>query len=262
LERDDQVLTMPGHADLVLSFNSGALAFIDYKSGRGFVPPAYRNHQLFGYATAVWQALQMAGKDTDGIDIHLLSLLTGHTSHHLSEDALYETEEFLARACFATMVPDAERCPGPECKYCKAYLCPECPESATLQNKPVLRSKNALQGMGLKDAVEVDRIKDVLRYGIKEAEAQIRKALESGHTVPGYELGKSARKRKVTDAEKVIARLLSVGAQVDRTTRVKISDIERALQDAGIKSPKEWMKKNLGDVVTTNPTARPVRRVN
>ena len=228
-----------GHLDLALYFpHKARLLVFDYKFGSLYVPRASANYQLGGYGIAKMQGWPLEDEPVDDVEIHLLSVGSGHSSYEFTQSEAQEMTEYLYKCVSIARQPGAPRRPGPHCTYCRALCTTACDETA-LAPKAVARYEAKPSTMTIENARKILSIKDAISKGIKIAEAMIRHNLELGNEDPDYYLSKSSVRKKITDPDGFAAAAENMGCVIDRVPKVTLGDIEKQLMQINGCTKKE-----------------------
>lgn len=273
---DGEGVVFSGKPDVVYTDGNGRALVLDYKTGRGAVPPAERNYQM--------RALAVLVAEKHGADDVFVALVHPRYSNDEGEvftlaryghgDIVLADDELLGIVSNASAV-NAPRVPGEsQCRYCKAKAqCPEAtgqaiaivPPSITVGMKP----KDVALALPLIPADELADLYDRCKLATMVADAVIDQAkarIEGGEEIPGLELKPGAVERKIDDPQKAFDALgdtLTAESFIACCT-VSVPKLQNAIGDAlclkGETSKKAAIQGLLGDVIELKPKAASLAR--
>lgn len=261
-QRDKHVVT--GTSDLVVYFKHLKLMMVfDYKFGKGYVPRADLNLQIGGYGLAAYQEMLSLGEfDVDAVEVHMITLGMGHSSHLYKPYDLEELEEFLFRVVHEAHGEDAPRTIGVHCKYCTAMLTSRCPETC---KTPGLANKYGRNPMLITTSVahKILAAEDSITKAIETSKALIRYNLENGKNDPVFKLGTQANLRKVKDKTGFLRELERHGVDVPWEHKLvweQVTDAIRKQKGVSEKKANEMINEIFGDYITTVKGRAPLIR--
>lgn len=207
-----------GAPDLVRISSDHAL-IVDYKTGRNEVTLAPGNLQLRAYAVLVrnlWRNLWREVKTARVAIVQPLVRPQVSVCDYTEQDLNHAEQEILAILAARRpneYVVDHDR----QCKYCPAKtICPAVGAVASRMGASLWDTQHAVQrhGTGALNAMEpgaLGYIAELVATYEPLLKAEIRKRLDRGETVPGWELKPGAETRKITDPASVWERCAKVG---------------------------------------------------
>ncbi|MFA5186865.1 MAG: DUF2800 domain-containing protein [Patescibacteria group bacterium] len=197
-----------GISDAIIVRAFDTVVVIDFKYGQGVIVSAVENHQLKQYALpkveeymatkAVLLIIQPRAKTEERFSRWEVSA---------DELAVYKTE--LLRHIELTREKEAMLCPGDHCSkaFCAARAtCPALRQNVSMALAPVQNRELVFPDVKILSTEVLVRILDAqdrIEDFLKAVSAYAYSILETGGTVPGYELGKKRANRRWIDEKKV-----------------------------------------------------------
>lgn len=244
-----------GKPDHVVIVGAGAL-ILDYKTGRNEVTGNAGNLQLRDLAVLVGRHQELGVARVTVAIVPAFGQVGPMCEYSQAElvRANMELGERLAKV----HDPDALRVPGPvQCKYCKAKsICPELAVGASL---PVATAAT-IAGMA---SDKLGQFLKLLRLADEAADAEVRRRLEAGQTVPGWKFAPGRETEKITDPGALAQRWLEAGGRVEQLMpAVSIAKGKLAKAIGGAFNAKgqerDAMLRVLTEGITETSTSAPV----
>lgn len=231
-----------GHPDFVaLCADQKTALALDWKSGRGDVPPAPANAQLRGYLLGV----QMARPFEAEPETYVCGIIQAGERPDLvsygsdTREARKSLEE-IAAAAFA---PDAPRIPTPAaCQYCRAAGTSRCPESFGLALDIIRANMPEFSAAPAQWLVAVARAGRIVSNIAERAENEIKARLTAEpSSVPGAALKPGAMVRHISAPETLFERIQAAGVAISKLVaadalKFGIGNLEKALGKAAAES--------------------------
>jgi hypothetical protein len=210
-----------GTADAVIVYPSGRIRVIDIKYGAGVKVQCVGNPQLRFYGVGALETLI-----EDPLTIHEITTTVWQPRmNNISEETLTRHEllnwrDDVIPAAKLALSDDAPFGPSEEvCRWCPvAGIC-----------KPRMKRMLAID-FGDPDVLTGDemaeaysRTSELKRWITDIEDAALKQAYEEAGSVPGFKVVQSGGRRKITDEEKAIKRLLEAGYGWDDVSKRKIS---------------------------------------
>lgn len=217
-----------GTADVIL-VNGNRATIIDLKYGKGVEVDAKDNPQLKLYAIGVLEKFP----DVDTVKTMIIQPRLNHKSEDIyTAKELHDWGRSIQKTALKAYMGIGElRAGETQCKFCKARF--GCYVRATyMSNKVEKFNFKDPAFLSESEIAEILESKSQIELWLKEVSEYAFNRIESGERVKGFKLVEGRSSRKITDTEKAVERLVSVGLKREdcfKTTPITITEMEKLI---------------------------------